>query len=131
MTTDDRQIRALWDRMTRGWAAGSGADFATAFAEDVEFISVRGTDEGGRTGVADRHDQLFASAYRGTTLSADVRLIRHLSTDVAVVHATSRITRPDGTPAADTHAQAVVERRDGGWQIVAFHNMVPFSPPAP
>lgn len=130
-TDDDRAIRGLWATMSQGWAAGSGTAFAAPFADDVEFISVRGTDEGGRAGVAARHDGLFASTYRGTSLDADVQLIRYLTPDIAVVHVETRILRPDGRRMVTTHAQAVTVRRKGQWHITAFHNMVPFAPAPP
>ena len=128
---EDRQIHDLWRRLEQAWAAGSGDAFAAVFAEDAEFVSIRGEEQHGRAEIAARHGALFTSAYRGSSLSAEVRKVRYLTPEIALVHATSTVT-PQGAPAGmNTHAQAVVERRDGAWRIVAFHNMVPFTPPPP
>ena len=117
-------IKALWGRMAEGWAAGSGARFAAVFAPDTDFVNVRGEEQHGRDTVAAGHQALFDTRYRGSTLTADVHTIRFITDDAAVVHVESTVHSPDGK-AMSTHAQAVVERRDGQWLITAFHNMIP------
>ncbi|WP_434439839.1 SgcJ/EcaC family oxidoreductase [Lentzea sp. E54] len=115
------QIYALWQRMEQGWAAGDGDAFAAVFAEDVDFVTVRGEELLGRRAVALGHSQLFAGPYRDTKLSAEISLIRPLTSEISVVHVTSSIA-PAGIT---THAQAVVVHRADGWEIAAFHNMIP------
>lgn len=120
--TDDR-IRGLWDTMAAGWADGDAARFASVFAADVDFVNVRGEALSGRDAVESGHAHLFATAYRGTSLSASVTLIRLLAPDLSLVHVTSEIS-PAGVV---THAQALV-RHDGSPEITAFHNMIPKGP---
>ncbi|GAA3437711.1 SgcJ/EcaC family oxidoreductase [Kutzneria kofuensis] len=120
------EIKALWERMAEGWAAGSGERFASVFAPDTEFVNVRGEEQHGRATVAAGHQNLFQTRYRDTKLTADVHSIRFITDDAAVVHVASTVHSSDGK-ATGTHAQAVVERRDGEWLITAFHNMVPAS----
>ena len=115
------QIYSLWQRMEHGWVLGDGDAFASVFAEDVDFVTVRGEELFGRRAVALGHGQLFAGPYRDTKLTTEISLIRPLTDDVSVVHVTSSIT-PAGIT---THAQAVVVRREDGWEIAAFHNMIP------
>lgn len=118
-------IRALWRTMADGWARGDATQFASVFAPDVDFVNVRGEALVGREAVETGHAQLFATAYRGTTLSAEVTLIRRLTPELSLVHATSEIS-PAGVV---THAQAVV-RHGGEPMIAAFHNMIPKGPTA-
>lgn len=115
------QIYALWQRMEQGWALGDGEAFAGVFSEDVDFVTVRGEELFGRRAVALGHGQLFAGPYRDTKLTTEISLIRPLSEEISVVHVTSSIA-PAGIT---THAQAVVVRRADGWEIAAFHNMIP------
>ncbi|MFD5827165.1 SgcJ/EcaC family oxidoreductase [Lentzea sp. NPDC060358] len=115
------QIYSLWHRMEQGWAAGDGHAFAAVFTEDVDFVTVRGEELFGRRAVALGHSKLFTGPYRDTVLTAEISLIRPLTDDVSVVHVTSSIA-PAGIT---THAQAVVVRRADGWEIAAFHNMIP------
>ena len=42
------QIYSLWQRMEQGWAVGDGHAFAAVFAEDVDFVTVRGEELFGR-----------------------------------------------------------------------------------
>jgi uncharacterized protein (TIGR02246 family) len=116
----EEQIRDLWRTMTLGWAEGDASLFASVFAEDVDFVTVRGEELSGRDAVEAGHSRLFATAYRDTTLRATVGLIRPLAPGLSLVHATSTIA-PVG---ATTHAQAVV-RLNGSASIAAFHNMIP------
>jgi uncharacterized protein (TIGR02246 family) len=124
----DDQIRELWRTMTLGWAEGDASLFASVFAKDVDFVTVRGEELFGRDAVEAGHARLFATAYRDTTLRATVGLIRPLAPGLSMVHATSTIA-PAGVT---THAQAVVrlDSFDGSASIAAFHNMIPKGNPA-
>ncbi|MCP2247023.1 SgcJ/EcaC family oxidoreductase [Lentzea aerocolonigenes] len=115
------QIYALWRRMEQGWAHGDAEAFAAVFAEDVDFVTVRGEELYGRRAVAAGHAQLFAGPYRDTKLTAEISLIKPLADGISLVHVTSSIA-PAGIT---THAQAVVVQRADGWEIAAFHNMIP------
>jgi len=121
---DEEQIRGLWRMMIKGWANGDAAAFASAFADDVEFVTVRGQELFGREAVEAVHESLFATVYRDTQLTAEAGLIRELADGLYLVHATSTVT----PPGLGTHAQAVVARRDGAWSVIAFHNMIPVVP---
>jgi uncharacterized protein (TIGR02246 family) len=117
------EIKALWQRMAEGWADADGDRFASVFADDVEFVNVRGEEQHGRATVAANHGALFKTRYRDTKLTAEVHTIRFIGDDAAVVHVASTVH--SGENGTDTHAQAVVERRAGEWLITAFHNMIP------
>ncbi|TDD58861.1 SgcJ/EcaC family oxidoreductase [Kribbella antibiotica] len=127
-TTDTDRTRAVWATMARGWKAGSAELFASIFAEDVDFISVRGTAEKGRERVRARHALLFEGQYRDTVLEIRPDLVRHLRGGAVIVHATTRVIRPDGSSMSLTHAQAVLVEDAGAWHIAAFHNMIPAVP---
>jgi uncharacterized protein (TIGR02246 family) len=120
---DEEQIRGLWRTMVKGWASGDAALFASVFADDVEFVTVRGEELFGREAVEAVHESLFGTVYRDTHLTAEAGLIRPLTEELFLVHATSTVA-PAGIA---THAQAVVARRDGAWSVIAFHNMIPFA----
>ncbi len=115
MTHDD--IKRLWEVMADGWNRGDATAFASVFAEDVSFVTVRGEEHHGRATVEQSHARLFTTVYQGTLLAPEIRFVRELAGGVWLVHATSTIY-PAGIT---THAQAVVT--DGA--ITAFHNMIP------
>ena len=120
---DEEQIHGLWRTMVKGWASADAALFASVFADDVEFVTVRGEELFGREAVEAVHESLFGTVYQGTRLTAECGLIRPLADELFLVHATSTVA----PPGIATHAQAVVGRRDGAWSITAFHNMIPFA----
>lgn len=122
--TDEQQVRLLWQTMADAWERGDAAGFAGVFAEDVDFVNVRGEEQLGRAQVEAGHAALFETVYRGTRMVPEVRLVRPLADGAYLVHAASEVL-PPGTR---THAQAVVARRDGEWSIAAFHNMIPMTP---
>lgn len=123
----EERVRALWAAMADGWAAGDAAAFASVFAEDVDFVTVRGEDLRGRDAVEAVHARLFATVFRDTKLVPNFVLHRPLTDRLALVHVTTGIV-PLGLL---THAQAVVVLRDGEWSIAAFHNMIPNAPKGP
>ncbi|QKW09750.1 SgcJ/EcaC family oxidoreductase [Streptomyces sp. NA04227] len=118
---DEPAVRALWQTMAEGWGRADAAAFAGVFSADVDFVTVGGEVLFGRTAVEQRHAELFATVFRGTRLEPGLGLIRPLTPQLCLVHATTAI-HPVGLV---THAQAVLARRDDGWSIRAFHNMVP------
>ncbi|OIK00950.1 DUF4440 domain-containing protein [Streptomyces sp. MUSC 14] len=123
---DTQEIRALWSRMTRGWAAGDAALFAASFTEDCDFTTVRGEKPSGRSGIEAGHEALFQGPFADTLLDMRIVAVRFLHRGLATVEAESTITSRSGEPFISTHALAVVERTpERPWLIRAFHNMVP------
>ncbi|HEY3481730.1 MAG TPA: SgcJ/EcaC family oxidoreductase [Streptomyces sp.] len=117
MTDDD--VRALWQTMAEGWLRGDAEAFGAVFAEDVDFVTVRGEELRGRHAVVAGHARLFAGPLRGTRLIPEVRLIRPLARGLRLVHAVT-VIEPHGPT---THAQAIVADDRNGRRIAAFHNM--------
>jgi uncharacterized protein (TIGR02246 family) len=114
----DEDIHDLWRTMADGWNSGDAYQFAGVFAEDVDFVTVRGEPLSGRKAVETMHAKLFTTSYQDTWLTTRIQLIRPLGEAIRLVHVTSAI-RPLGL---ETHAQAVVV----GSVIAAFHNMIPY-----
>ncbi|MFC8096786.1 SgcJ/EcaC family oxidoreductase [Streptomyces sp. NPDC057301] len=127
MTDPDESVTQLWTALSEAWARGDAHDFAANFHPQCDFTSVRGDKPEGRAGIADSHAKLFAGVYRGSSLDAHVRRIRHLSPGIATVDVESSVIGPDGSPLAHTHALAVVQHdtETDRWSITSFHNMVP------
>ena len=125
--TNDHQVQALWTTMAEGWAAGDATRFATAFAENVNFTTVRGEDLQGRKAVEQVHANLFANPFRNTHLIPTFLLLRPLTDNLHLVHVTTEITPLNIL----THAQALVTRHNNTWHITAFHNMIPNTPKDP
>jgi uncharacterized protein (TIGR02246 family) len=132
MSTDDEAISGLFDTVMAAWVRGDGDSFASVFAEDADFMSLRGQRTHGRAAIAAAHNRLFATIYRGSRqIEVDVEQIRYLRADIAIVDIAGRypgrgIPGPEGKSVGfHSFAMTVVERRPAGWEIVAFQNMLP------
>ena len=124
---DEDALRALVRTYADAWGRGDGAGFASIFAEDADFTSIRLDRAHSRAEIAAGHQAIFETFYRGTRLEADVERIRFVRPDVAVVDVDARLFDATGAPFRPDYAHAllVAERGAGGWQVVAFQNMVP------
>ncbi|MFJ4963808.1 SnoaL-like domain protein [Streptomyces sp. ADI96-02] len=117
--TDSDGVLALWRAMAEGWRRGDAEAFGAVFAEDVDFVTVRGEELRGREAVVAGHARLFAGPFRDTRLVPEIRLVRPLAGGLRLVHVVT-VIEPGGLT---THAQAVVADDGTGARITAFHNM--------
>jgi uncharacterized protein (TIGR02246 family) len=122
---DEAAIRAAVASLAEAWAAGDGRAFAKPFAEDADYTVWNGLYIKGREEIARGHDQIFSTFYKGTKIRLDVRAVRFLREDVAVVHAEGRLVKKDEEFPADPHVVPVLvlARDKGRWQIVVFQNL--------
>jgi uncharacterized protein (TIGR02246 family) len=121
---DEREIRGLVDRMFDSWGRGDGAAYHADFTEDADYVSF----DGSRRGTADSirsHENLFRTVLYGSRLIGQVESVRFVTPDVAVVHLTGSVVegwRQQMRRRRLSRQTMVVVRRDGRWQVTAFHN---------
>ncbi|HEX5761360.1 MAG TPA: SgcJ/EcaC family oxidoreductase [Thermoanaerobaculia bacterium] len=130
---DEAAIRALVAKCIEGWNRGSGEAFAAQFAEDSDYVVVNGMHLEGRQENAANHQRIFDTFYKGTRVWAEVKSIRFLRPDVAVMHSVSTILKPGESPASPQPGAIqtwVVSRHGEEWLIDAFQN-TPIAPPTP
>lgn len=125
-SADETAVRALARRCVEGWNKGSGAAFAAQFADDADYVVVNGNYLKGRQQIASGHQQIFDTFYKGTRLWIEVKSVRFLRPDVALMHSVSRVLKPgeaDASPVRPAAIQLfVVTKHDGTWLIDSFHN---------
>lgn len=115
-----------------GWNSADGSRFAQPFADDADFVDIRGDHHRGQAMIANGHDAIFASIYKASRITYAVVDARHLSDDVILGHARSTLVAPSG-PLAGTHvalASVVLLRSGPQWKIAAFHNSLVMQPSA-
>ena len=118
-------IRDLYQRMIDGWNAGSGEGFASVFAEDGEQVAFDGTRYQGRATIAAAHQQLFDTWVKGSRLVGRVLGVRLLTEDVAqmnTIGGTILAGQSDIAPDRNSVQTFIAVKRDGVWQVAAFHN---------
>ena len=123
----DAVARAVVARLEQAWNEGDGAAFGAPFAEDADFVDIRGEHHRGRGAIAGGHRAIFASVYQGSTVRYQVTHARALADGVLLVHATGDLSAPAGPMAGEHRARQslVLVRRGppvGGWEVASFHN---------
>jgi len=110
--------------LERAWNAGDHGAWAAQFAEDADFVTVRGDYFRTRSDIAGGHHAIFGSIYKGSVNQYELLRTRAIGESVVVAHVRARLQVPAG-PMAGEHValfSAVIVRQDEGWRIVSFHN---------
>ena len=125
-------IRRIVAEQSRAWNAGDAATYSRDVSADVSFTNLFGMVMYGAAAFEQRHAQILATFYKGTTKNQTVRRIRFVTPDVAIVDIDNEVrgvkTMPPGIPAPPdgiirTQLMQVLVRRDGRWLVEAYHNV--------
>ena len=124
-SADEAAIRALLQKCIEGWNKGSGEAFAAQFAEDSDFVSANGMHLKGRKQNASHHQQIFDTFFKGTRLWAQVKSVRFLGPDVALLHTHGTILKPgesDASPEPVSTQTLTVSKHGNEWLVDAYQN---------
>ena len=118
-SSDELEVRTLYQQVLDGWNQHNADAFAAPFAEDGEVIGFDGSQMTGRVDITATLGQIFADHVTAPYVSK-VRSVRLLSPDVAILRAIVGMVPPgqvDLNPALNAHQTVVAARRDGTWRI--------------
>ena len=124
-SADEAAVSGLYQQLMDGWNRGSGDAFAAVFTEDGDLVAFDGTHFKGRQEIAPFHQQLFDKWMKGTRLVGQLKAVRCLSSDVALMHAVGSTVMPGKTepsPERDSIQTLVAVRQGGEWSLTAFQN---------
>ncbi len=125
-------IRAIVAAQSAAWDAGDGTAYAKDLAPDASFTNLFGMVMYGAPAFAERHRQILATFYKGTTKHHAIRRIRFVTPDVAIVDINNEVRGVKAMPAGiavppdgivKTQLMEVFVRRGGRWWIEAYHNV--------
>ena len=121
---DDAQIKSLVQTVEDGWTKKDGNLFAKPFAENADYVVINGMHIKGRPAIAGGHQAIFDSFYKETFIKNEVKSIRYLRPDIAVVHVDAHMTGKSNGQNVDRKARMTLtmEKTAAGWQIDAFQN---------
>jgi uncharacterized protein (TIGR02246 family) len=125
VAADDATVRSFPMRMIDAWNAGDAAAFAAPFSDHADFIAFEGTHLKGRRAIVQFHQPLFDTTLKGTRLEGEVKLVRFLTPDIAVMHARAGtfLAGADFTiPSRESMQLFVALRRGGEWRVEAMLN---------
>ena len=111
--------------MIDAWNTGSGAAFVAPFTDDADFVVFEGTHLKERQQIVSFTQQIFDTVVKGSRLEGEVKFVRFLSPDLAVMHSVVRTTlpgQPEASPGRDSMQMYVVTKRDGSWQAEEILN---------
>ena len=125
MSGNNEQIVAsLVDHLEQAWNRADGAGFAQPFAEDADFVNIRGEHARSREAIARGHQVIFDTIYKGSVLHSELADVRRIAPSVLLAHVKSTLRVPAG-PLAGEHRSlftAVLVANGDKYEIAAFHN---------
>ena len=122
---DESAIDDILRQMNEGWRNGDGEAYAAPFAEDADYITAPGERVGGRREIAESHQRIFDSFFKGTRLAGRVRSLRRIAPDVVLAQMEGAVLFPGESDAAvppNGFVSLVILKEAGAWRIVHFQN---------
>jgi uncharacterized protein (TIGR02246 family) len=121
---DEAAIKGVLEGVYKAWDAGDADAFVADYRDDATAI-LPGSYRRSKEAVRENMAVGFASFLKGSTSVDKLDSIRFLGETAAVVVSETGIVFPGETevPAERTvYATWVLEKRDGAWLVVAYHN---------
>lgn len=108
------------------WNRGDGNAYGALFEENADYVAFNGSHTKGREAIAAQHQQLFETFLKGTRLRGQVKNLRFLSPNIALLHAIGGTLMSwqsdDATPGRKSIQTFVARRHDDEWRFVSFQN---------
>jgi uncharacterized protein (TIGR02246 family) len=124
-SAEEAAVRTLYQQLMDGWNKGSGEAFASVFTKDGDLVAFDGNHFHGRAEIAHFHQELFDKWMKGSRLVGQVKDVRFLSPEIAVMHAVGgTVLRGKSQPAPerDSIQTLVAVQEAGEWRVAAFQN---------
>src|SRR5262245_10725167 len=122
---DEAAIRQIPFQMIDAWNNGSGAGFAAPFTEFADFVAFEGTHLRGVQQIATFHQQLFDTTLKGSRLTGEVKFVRFINPELAVMHAVGSTLMPGenaSLPSRDSMQIFVVAKHENHWRVESLLN---------
>ena len=137
---DRAVIRTLVvDKMSEAWNTGDAALWTMAYLPDSEFMNIFGALYLDRWANRQRHADLFATVFQGSTLRQELRSLKFITDNVAIADLDQTLTNYKAlppwlktaittsasgpTPPLHTRMKHVLVRQsDNSWKIIATQN---------
>ena len=117
-------VEPIVEHLQQAWNSGDGMGFAGPFAEDADFVEIRGGHHHGAVAVGRGHEAIFSTIYAGSTVDLQVETARSVGPGVVVALVHSTMTAPTGPMQGVNRARMtmVIVEEDERWAITQFHN---------
>jgi uncharacterized protein (TIGR02246 family) len=124
-SADEKKIRSVFETMQKAWAGSDDKTFGSCFTEDSDFVSFLGDHYKGRESNVAAHRKLFNGALKNTSLYVNIKSIRFLNEEMAVVHAEGTVLKEFESVSNScklSYTTNILVKEKGEWKITSFHN---------
>jgi uncharacterized protein (TIGR02246 family) len=108
----------------QAWNEADGAAFGALFADESDFVNIRGEHHRGAAVIGRGHQAIFDTIYAGSTVRYRVEVARPLAPGHILAVAGATLEAPTGPMRGMNRSRltAVLALQDDRWVITAFHN---------
>jgi uncharacterized protein (TIGR02246 family) len=92
----ERIVSDLIGELENAWNAADGARFARPFTEDADFVNIRGDHFRTREVIANGHQAIFDTIYKGSVVRYRVSGVRTIASRVLLAHVKSTLKSAHG-----------------------------------
>lgn len=108
--------------MAEAWGRGDAAAYAAHFTEDASYVIFAGIASIGREAIYEDHVPVLTKWKKGTRMRIEVKSIRHLSDDTAVVLTEGGVSKRAAIPLDKVQTYVFQRQESGEWLCSAFQN---------
>jgi uncharacterized protein (TIGR02246 family) len=119
------KLQSLLQRVLVAWERGDGRALAAEFADDGDVVFFEGSCLQGRHQIEAVMQHLFETTLRGTRYLAQVKAVRFVTPEVALMQTLGGVVFPEETiiPVERCSIQTfVIVRIRGTWSVASFQN---------
>lgn len=119
-SADEKKIRNVFDAMQTAWENNDVKAFYDCFTEDSDFVDFRGEHFKGKENNFSKHVQ-----FNNTKLYINIKSIRFLNNEMAVVHAEGKKLQQYETLTSKcklSYTTNIMVKENGEWKITSFHH---------
>lgn len=130
---EETQIRSIIQEEDASWTKGDAVAYSKYFETEGTFTNIRGEFVIGHQSFQDKHDHIFKTVFKGTVLKQDVKSLKFIKPDVAIVETTAWVSGFVSGPPPGVRLDAQgrlaarllqVMKKDGNeWKIYSYHNV--------
>jgi uncharacterized protein (TIGR02246 family) len=113
----------ILQQLERAWNDADGAAFGAPFADESDFVDIRGGHHRSKAEIAQGHQAIFDSIYAGSTVRFRLNVARPVAGGILAV-ATSTLDAPGGPLQGihDARFTMVIAEQGDDWRVASFHN---------
>ena len=128
---DEQAVRQVLADREAAWNTRDASAWIKDFAADSRFVNILGMRFPDRASNEQRHAALFATIFRNSSLSVELRELRFAGPDTAIVEARLQLTGYEALPpriresapgTLETRLVDVLQRIDGRWLVIFSQN---------